>query len=360
MIRTRVIIAQRLGGIVPQKDGARIVDTAEIFDRVFAADLQVLRGQAVCKGDGLLHGVADKDRPVILERLLHDLAALELRGLAFQLFGNLFRKAQAGREQNRRGQHVMLRLRKQIRGKVHRVRRFVRQNKNLARPRDHVDVHDAVQLFFCRGHINIARANDLVHPRDGLGAIGQRRRGLRSAHQENAVHSGDQRRRHDIGIRPAVLLGRRRHNDLAHLRDFRRDCVHQNGRGVCRRATGDVNADTMQPAHPLAHQNAVLAGRQPALLRLTLVKIADVLRGPFQSGDKFRVAVFGKLCHLLAIQLAFGGQRAVEPQGVFFHGRVAAGSDLFQNLRNAGVDQLILFFAAAADLFHRAATFFPA
>ena len=67
----------------------------------------------------------------------------------------------------------MFRLAEQIRSHEGGVGAAVRYHDHLAGARHHVDAHLPVYLTLGQGHIDIAGTNDLIHPGNGGGAIGQ-------------------------------------------------------------------------------------------------------------------------------------------------------------------------------------------
>ncbi len=99
-------------------------------------------------------------------------------------------------------------------------------HEDLARPRDHVDPDDAVELALRLRHPGVARAGDHVDPRDALGAVGEGGDRLRAADAPDFVHPSDMRggENERIGLAPA---GRRDDDKAFHPRDFGRNGVHQ-------------------------------------------------------------------------------------------------------------------------------------
>ena len=99
----------------------------------------------------------------------------------------------------------MLRLAHQVGGDVDRIGRFIRQDEDFAGPGDHIDVNGAVEELFGGGDVDVPGADDLVHLRDRLGAVGQRRDRLGAAHQEDPVDPADSGGNEDIGVGAAVF-----------------------------------------------------------------------------------------------------------------------------------------------------------
>ena len=137
----------------------------------------------------------------------------------------------------------MLGLGKHIGGDKTRIAGAVRNDQDLARPGDHVDVDAAENLFFRFRDEPVARADDLVDLRYGFGPERQRGDRLRAADLKDASNACDLCRGKDNGIDAAVRRRRRRHDDLAASRKDRGHAVHQHGRRICRRAARHVQTD---------------------------------------------------------------------------------------------------------------------
>ena len=67
----------------------------------------------------------------------------------------------------------MLRLGEHVRSQPRRIGGTIGQNGNLTGARDHIDAHLTGHQPFGRGHKNIARPGDDIHPGDSLRSIGQ-------------------------------------------------------------------------------------------------------------------------------------------------------------------------------------------
>ena len=61
MVWTREVIAERLRRIVSEEHGTGVIELADVFERIFAADFKVLRGELVCEIDGFRHVFADNN-----------------------------------------------------------------------------------------------------------------------------------------------------------------------------------------------------------------------------------------------------------------------------------------------------------
>ena len=108
----------------------------------------------------------------------------------------------------------MLGLTQQVGGHPGGVTAAVGQNQDLAGACYHVDAHLAKDLPLGSGDIDIARADDLIHRRDALGAVGQRGHGLCAAGLEDPGHACGGRGGEDDRIDLTVLTGGSGHDDL--------------------------------------------------------------------------------------------------------------------------------------------------
>ena len=193
------------------------------------------------------------------------------------------------------------------------------------------------------GHIAVTGADDLVHARDGLGAIGQRRDRLRPADGEDPVDPGDPGGAEDDGL--DLTPGRRDgHDHLADPGDLGRDDVHEHGRRIGRLAPRDIDPDPLQGRHPLAEEIAGALGQNakrdaPGLDPLVLVIAPDARRGRQEGFAEARIAVVHGRREPLARQLQRGGRSdlvAVETPGVFTERRIAALADGGDDLPDRG------------------------
>ena len=150
--------------MLPEKDGAGVVDLPDVFERVGRHDLQVLGRELVGERDHLRLAAADDDQrrnPSSDWRMISGAGkALHLPG---KLGGRLLRHPLARREQDR-----ARRARRAPPGSSGPPRDSrdwpvsSASDENLARPGDHVDVHRAVEQPLGGGHVDVARADDLV------------------------------------------------------------------------------------------------------------------------------------------------------------------------------------------------------
>ena len=62
--------------------------------------------------------------------------------------------------------NIVLRLGKEVCGSEGWIGAFIRDDANFARPGEHVNVHSAPKLLFCKIYIDITRPDDFVHTRN--------------------------------------------------------------------------------------------------------------------------------------------------------------------------------------------------
>ncbi len=116
---------------------------------------------------------------VFFQALTGQVAALQAGELASQLLADRSDQRRVPGDQHARTGTV-LGLRDQVAGDIRRLSGFVRQNHDLARARDAVDIDLAVDESLGQRDEEVARPNDLVDTLNSLNAIGQRRDPLRA------------------------------------------------------------------------------------------------------------------------------------------------------------------------------------
>lgn len=95
------------------------------------------------------------------------------------------------------------------------------------------------------GHVDVAGADDLVHPRHAFGAVGQRGHGLCPADGEDTVDTGDAGGGEDDLVDLAAR-GRYDHDHFGHPGDLGRDRVHQHRGRVGRLAARHIEPGAIQ------------------------------------------------------------------------------------------------------------------
>ena len=225
----------------------------------------------------------------------------------------------------------MLGLAEQVRGHDLGVALAVGDDQNLTGPGHHVDAHLAEDLLFRLGHELVAGANDFVHLRHALGAIGQGGHRLGAAHPEDPVHPADAGGGQDIGGDLAVLPRGRDHTDLLHPRQLGRDAIHQDAGGIGRRAPGHIQAHPLQGQDLLAHEDALLVVDQKAVAHLALVEGDDAVGGPVEDLHQAGVGSPEALVDGAHPHLDGGQVHPVKFLGVFLQGGVPACLDVGQD-----------------------------
>ena len=191
-------------------------------------------------------------------------------------------------QQNGACQLVVLRLTQQVGRNIGRVRGVVRDDQNLGRACDHVNVNRAEGELFRRRNESVARADDFIHLRNEARAVGQRRDSLRAADGDHGVYARDFRRRKHL-VRHIFGRGRD-HDELADTGDLGRDGVHEHRGRIRRRAARHIDADSREAAHGLAEDLARRALPFPRFYEHLLVVVADVRRRLFERRNQLGVA----------------------------------------------------------------------
>ena len=138
----------------------------------------------------------------------------------------------------------MFRLGNQVDGDARRHRGIVREHQQLGRPRNRIDTHLPHHLALRLGDPAASGPHDLVHPRHGGRAIGERGHGLGTTNPEQAGDAGKLTRGENrIGEEPA---GRGDGDDVANPGHYGGNGIHDDGRGVRGLPTGNVEADAVQ------------------------------------------------------------------------------------------------------------------
>ena len=319
------VIAQRLRDVPPQEDAARIFDLVQHAEGVLHADFQVLGCDDVAGFNGLVEVGAEDDLAVVVHAGPGNGGAGQLGNLNFQLRLHGLGQRLAVRHKDGAGQLVVLGLAQQVGRHPRGVAAAVRQHQNLAGACDHIDAHLAKNFPLGGGNVDVARAHDLIHRRDALGAVGQRRHGLRPAGLENFSHARRGCCREDDGVHLSVFARRGGHHDLGHPRHFRRDDVHQHGGGVGRRAAGHIDARLLNGGVFLAQHDAGLIVHHKVFVHLLAVEGLDVGGGLPQGLHKIGVGGRKGLVDLLLRHLQFLDGCAVKFQCVLLQRRIAPG-----------------------------------
>ena len=214
MVRAGEVVPQRLGDVPPEEDAARVFDLVQHAEGVIDADLKVLRCDDVAGLDGLAQVRADDDLAVVVHAGPGDGGAGQLGNLYFQLGLHGLGKVGAVGDEDGACQLVVLGLTQKVGGDPCGVTAAVGQHQDLAGAGDHVDAHLAEDLPLGGGDVDVARADDLIDGRDGLGAVGQRSHGLCAAGLEDLRHACGGRGSEDDGVHLTILPCGSRHHDL--------------------------------------------------------------------------------------------------------------------------------------------------
>ena len=194
--------------------------------------LQVFRGEAIAQLGGRGQAVADHHQAPILNRLAGDLGPGVIRQLGLQGGRQGRRQLLAGGEQNRRRQGVVFGLGQQIGGHQLRRGRVIGNHQHFAGASQRIDRYAPINGLLGQGDVEVAGAGDHIHPRDGLGAVGQGCDRLGAPHPVQLAHPGQVGRRQHRGVGFAARPRWRHHHQPLHAGDDRRHGIHQHGAGV--------------------------------------------------------------------------------------------------------------------------------
>ena len=246
-------------------------------------------------------------------------------------------------DENRLRIFIVFGLREQIHCQPVGIGPAVGNDQDLGGAGDHVDAHLPEYRALGRRHIDIARPDDLVDPRNAPSAISQRRHGLGTAQREYPVDPGKMRRSQHQFVDDAIRR-RHDHDDFAHTGHVRRHGIHQYRRGIGGLAAGYVDTDPIERRHLLAQHGAIRLAVLPGFRLLALVIEPDALGGMTQ-----RLALFRR--HALECRLEtfradhqlghVGSGQTVEAVGVLDHGVVTALANGGDDLRDPPPDLMV-------------------
>ena len=327
------VVAQRLAAPGAHEDGPRVADGAEQPHRVGAVQLEVLGRDRVDGLEGGGHVGSDHDRPLLGEGRGGDVAAgvggEQRLGRPLHALG----EGGVAGDEVACGERVVLRLGHEVRGDHGGLGRGVREHAHLRGAGDHVDADIARDQALGSGDVGVAGPGHLLHPRDRLGAVRERRYGLRPADGVDLVHAAHLGRGERVGgdgagPRRGVALRRRDHDHAAHPGDLGGDGVHEDGRGVLRAAARHVDARRRHRRHLHAEHGAVGARGEPALPDLAFVEVADLRGGLLERGQEGGVEPLERRVDLHVGQAEVRHVHAVELAAEAAQGLVPAGAHL--------------------------------
>ena len=154
----------------------------------------------------------------------------------------------------------MLGLAEQVGGAHFAVDAVIGDDQRLGRPGQKIDADAAEQLPLGFGDVGIARADDHVDRRDGLGAERHGGDRLHATEHENLVGAAEMHRRHDRRMRPAVKR-RRAGDDVLHAGDARGDDRHMRRRHHRIAPARHVAADRIRPEYSCGRARRPAASR---------------------------------------------------------------------------------------------------
>ena len=241
---------------------------------------------------------------------------------------------------------VMLGLGQQVGGDPVGPVLIVSDDDDFRRSGQGVDADDAIDPPLGSRHIGVAGADDLVHRRDGPGAVSQRGDGLSPSDPPDLGHARRLGRRQHRRLQSP---GGSDHGDAGHAGRRGRDRVHQNGGGIGRPPAGHIDPDRVQRRPTPPHLDPGLVDEAVVGRALTLVIATDPRCGEGDGvshvhgalsragGDLVRRHPKARLRQLHAIEIA----------GVSQQGRDAFSPHRMENVAD---DRLHILWRVAARL----------
>ena len=293
-------------------------------------------GNHIGNVDGLIQIFHLNQRPPVFHGGPDDGLTLQRLGQCFHSVSDLLEVIRVRAQKDRLSLLIVFRLGKQVHGNPVRIGFAVAHHQNFRRAGDHVDAHLAKNLALGFRHVDIAGADNLVHRRHGVRAVGQGRHRLGATHRNKPVYPGDGRRRqhHIVELAPRR---RRYHDDVLHARHLGGQGIHQHRAGIGRLATGHIDPCTVQRRHLLAQQGAIGLAVRPGILFLLFVIAAHPCRCRFQRLTLFcRNPRQGGLQLVLTHHQICGGTdlAAIKPRGVLHQCSITAFGHIPQDALN--------------------------
>ena len=169
---------------------------------------------------------------------------------------------------------------------------------------------------------------DLVHPGDGLGAVGEGGDGGHASDLVEGIDVGDFGGGHDGGIEGLSLAAGGGEGDFADTGDPGGDGGHQDGGGISGGTAGGVETDTFDGADKLSQS---LLQVNPMAGKGSLMEFGDALGGEFQSLDKFAGKAGSGFGDFIPVDAEVGEFDAIQDAGVVADGGVAVTADVLNN-----------------------------
>ena len=254
-----------------EKNGARGAELQGNFARCIGGDRDMLGGVFVRNPNGLLH-VLDKDEFGVFERLgefggtLGKLR-LPLNGL-FDTSENFF----GIRDQNRLAAVAVLGLGQKIGRDPIGLGCLVGDHKHLAWAGQEVDGDFAEDLALGFHDIGIAWAENFLHGKNRLRAMGQCGDGLGSADSINLCRAAAGKSCQQGGMHFAIRPGGSHRDDLRHASSLGKRAGHHSGGHQRRRAAGNINADALEGVESFTGDRSLPVFHKPALAQAALGK----------------------------------------------------------------------------------------
>ena len=193
----------------------------------------------------------------------------------------------------------MFRLCKEIQYNKLRISRFISNNSNLRRPGYAVNGNMPEHLFFCKGHILVARSRNLVNFRNTLRAKRKRRHGLGTAELINLIDSRDMRSSQNMGAYRPISITWCCQKNLLNTRNLGRNDIHEQRRRIGRFSPRHIEHHTLKRRYSLAENNTVILLMKEAFFSLKLMKHRYVFVSLFKNRDEISVSFFIRIADLV-------------------------------------------------------------
>ena len=211
---------------------------------------------------------------------------------------------------------------------------LVRQNDTLTRPCRQTGVNIICQHTLCRCRISVARPDNFMAFRNGLGTKGNRRNCLNAANLINLIDTDDLCGSQNSVIHLALFVRRCDNHNLFHAGNLGRDSQHQqNGRKAALTAR-HIKANVHNRRRLFAnHQTLVHLGKPHFLRQLLFMKVMNIFCRIGDGLSGFFVQTMVACLDLLRanLHLILPQRDTVKLFGVRKHCFVTTHSDIVRN-----------------------------
>ena len=230
----------------------------------------------------------------------------------------------------------MLCLRQKICRHIPGIGRLICDHQNLAWPCDGINAVMSIDRFFSQRYIDIPRAYDLIHLRDGFRPVSQRADRLGSSHLINYICSGFLCRHQCIGRNLSIFPGRRDHNNFFYTGHPGRNNIHQHRRRVRCLSSRHIDAYSLKCRHLLSQDRPVRLCVKPASLHLFFMIGTNIPKRFFYHPNQRRICQAVGFFDLLVrdTDCTFINLCMVKLHGIGKQSLISLLPDLVKDLRN--------------------------